>query len=175
MQLSSHFIIRLHETMVPEMLRLGLKKLNVPMEVDDEVYADINQDENGRLSFEKSRFGQNFDASFMISEPAYGRLNLDYMFRDGNNYKQFGMKHWTGLLTPFRVAVIYTAFNADVDGFTASDFGLECLYERWNDFDPDAEGTGHDVDLLSFEPKGGSPETIDEIEAFYLTCLNLIR
>jgi hypothetical protein len=178
MNISSHEIIELNSAIIPAMRAANTSFLVLP---DEEARVDIHINLTNTGEIEASSFDQDRALLENISDdaPRHGTLKIEYLYRDGNNCKQFESVSLSGTITRFRASVIYTALVCeDDDTFIPEKVGLEPLQGRWNDANFDIDGPDHpyhELEALSFVESDQSILSDDQIEAFYQRCLDAVR
>jgi hypothetical protein len=80
---------------------------------------------------------------------------LEYMYRDGANYKQHERIVLQGALTPEQVTAIRACLE-DGEYFIAAQVGLEDLRERWQTHHDDIDHIWHE--LVSIEQTDEAPD-----------------
>lgn len=85
-------------------------------------------------------------ATFAQGHP---NTRMDYLYRDGNNYKQSTHVVMAGALTIEEATAIVDGLDED-DGFVPSAVGLDDLQERMvTDWEDDADHPFHEIDGIS--------------------------
>lgn len=79
---------------------------------------------------------------------------LEYMYRDGGNYKEYATVVLEGPLTPEEVTAIRTSLDSG-EYFIAEQVGLENLRERWETHHEDLDHIWHE--LVAITPTGDAP------------------
>jgi hypothetical protein len=172
MTLSAHEKVELNREIVPELRTSGQNSVFVPSwDGQHDFYIDLKSD--GDVDYLKTDHAAPVE-NILHDAPRWGVLKIDYLYRDANNFKQFGIAKFTGKLTNFRASVIYTALIAEDDSsFIPEHLGITPLQSRWGDVNYDEDGADHpyhDLELLSFEEKAVENGHSDDIGKLYSLC-----
>lgn len=176
MTVSAHQKIELNQDIVPELTNSGAIHLVVPAVDTDDIVVDITKSGDVEyLSWHPVAATENL----FHQKPRQGTLEVHYMYRDGNNFKQFAIAKFTGELSNFRASVIYTALvMEDEETFIPENLNIAPLQDRWDNVDYSDEGRDHpyhELQLLSYKEDVDSDEVDGTIDSLFKICLAALK
>jgi hypothetical protein len=176
MTVSAHQKIELNQDIVPELRKSGAIMLLVPSVGGEDIVIDITH--SGDVEFLSWTQASSTEGLFQ-GGPRRGTLEVHYMYRDGNNFKQFAISKFTGEITDFRACVIYTALvMEDEETFIPENLSIKPLQDRWSTVDYSNEGADHpyhELELLSFKPEVVDAQVDGTIEDLHKICLAALK
>jgi hypothetical protein len=177
MDVSSHEQIELTHSIIPTMRIAEIAYLAVPGEGSaSDIIVDLADGTNIEfMKYDHEAIALNLAAGVART----GTLEIAYLYRDANNFKQFNTVKFRGLLTDFRASVIYTALLAeDNETFIPEKLGIEALQNRWSETNYDIDGADHpfhELEELSFHQEKNVSIEDDQIDRLFKLALAVVK